>query len=168
MTWHLHLNGHLNILYACVVFDQVMVIKDPESDDFGFSVSDGYLEKGVYVNMIRPDGPADRAGLKPFDRILQVWEQLSLSHSFGSFYWRNKAGMLKWDHSFLAYTYTGYPFLSICVQVNHVRTRDFDCCLAVPLITEAGDRLELVISRNPLASDNPEDNNNTLNHPLDL
>lgn len=52
--------------------------------------------------------------------------------------------------------------------MNHVRTRDFDCCLAVPLITEAGDRLELVISRNPLASDDPEDNNNTLDHPLDL
>uniref|UniRef100_A0A8C7MA78 Glutamate receptor interacting protein 2 n=1 Tax=Oncorhynchus kisutch TaxID=8019 RepID=A0A8C7MA78_ONCKI len=78
----------------------------PSGDDFGFSVSDGFLEKGVYVNMIRPEGPADRAGLKPYDRILQV---------------------------------------------NHVRTRDFDCCLAVPLITEAGDKLELVISRNPLA-----------------
>uniref|UniRef100_A0AAX7SQ77 PDZ domain-containing protein n=1 Tax=Astatotilapia calliptera TaxID=8154 RepID=A0AAX7SQ77_ASTCA len=94
-----------------------------KSDDFGFSVSDGFLEKGVYVNMIRPDGPADRAGLRPYDRILQV---------------------------------------------NHVRTRDFDCCLAVPLITEAGDRLELVISRNPLANDDPEDNNNTLDHALDL
>uniref|UniRef100_A0A673A070 Glutamate receptor interacting protein 2b n=1 Tax=Sphaeramia orbicularis TaxID=375764 RepID=A0A673A070_9TELE len=102
---------------------KVTVIKDPESDDFGFSVSDGFLEKGVYVNMIRPDGPADRAGLRPYDRILQV---------------------------------------------NHVRTRDFDCCLAVPLITEAGDRLELVISRNPLANDDGEDNNNTLDHPLDL
>ncbi|XP_030633046.1 glutamate receptor-interacting protein 2 [Chanos chanos] len=85
---------------------KVTVMKDPESDDFGFSVSDGFLEKGVYVNMIRPEGPAHRAGLKPYDRILQV---------------------------------------------NHVRTRDFDCCLAVPLITEAGDKLELVISRNPLA-----------------
>lgn len=51
---------------------QVTVIKDPEIDDFGFSVSDGFLEKGVYVNMIRPDGPADRSGLKPYDRILQV------------------------------------------------------------------------------------------------
>uniref|UniRef100_A0A674N6S4 Glutamate receptor interacting protein 2 n=1 Tax=Takifugu rubripes TaxID=31033 RepID=A0A674N6S4_TAKRU len=100
---------------------KVTVIKDPEIDDFGFSVSDGFLEKGVYVNMIRPDGPADRAGLKPFDRILQV---------------------------------------------NHVRTRDFDCCLAVPLITEAGDRLELVISRNPLASEDLEDNNNTFRDPL--
>ncbi|MGH0149958.1 UNVERIFIED_CONTAM: hypothetical protein FKN15_027689, partial [Acipenser sinensis] len=85
---------------------EVTVVKESDSDDFGFSVSDGFLEKGVYVNMIRPDGPADRGGLKPYDRILQV---------------------------------------------NHVRTRDFDCCLAVPLITEAGDKLELVISRNPLA-----------------
>ncbi|XP_077582205.1 glutamate receptor-interacting protein 2 isoform X2 [Stigmatopora nigra] len=83
---------------------QVTVMKDPESDDFGFSVSDGYLEKGVYVNMVRADGPAERSGLRAYDRILQV---------------------------------------------NHVRTRDFDCCLAVPLITEAGDRLELVVSRNP-------------------
>ncbi|XP_075794883.1 glutamate receptor-interacting protein 2 isoform X5 [Pelodiscus sinensis] len=80
--------------------------KDPESDDFGFSVSDGLLEKGVYVNMIRPNGPADQCGLKPYDRVLQV---------------------------------------------NRIRTRDFDCCLAVPLISEAGDKLDLVISRNPLA-----------------
>lgn len=58
--------------------------------------------------------------------------------------------------------------ISVFAQVNHVRTRDFDCCLAVPLITEAGDRLELVISRNPLADGDPEDNNNTLDHPLDL
>uniref|UniRef100_A0A6Q2YLC8 PDZ domain-containing protein n=1 Tax=Esox lucius TaxID=8010 RepID=A0A6Q2YLC8_ESOLU len=91
---------------------KVTVMKDPESDDFGFSVSDGFLEKGVYVNMIRPEGPADRAGLKPYDRILQV---------------------------------------------NHVRTRDFDCCLAVPLITEAGDKLELVISRNPLNQQQHQD-----------
>lgn len=38
------------------------------------------------------------------------------------------------------------------LQVNRVRTRDLDCCLTVPLITEAGDRLDLVISRNPLAA----------------
>lgn len=40
----------------------------------------------------------------------------------------------------------------LTVQVNHVRTRDFDCCLVVPLIAESGNKLELVISRNPLAS----------------
>lgn len=56
----------------CVCFFKVSIRKDLESHDFGFSVSDGLLEKGVYVNMIRPDGPADQAGLKPFDRILQV------------------------------------------------------------------------------------------------
>ncbi|XP_052419408.1 glutamate receptor-interacting protein 2 isoform X2 [Carassius gibelio] len=85
---------------------KICIQKDVDSRDFGFSLSDGLLEKGVYVNMIRPDGPADRAGLRPYDRILQV---------------------------------------------NHARTRDFDCCLAVPLITEAGEHLQLVISRNPLA-----------------
>uniref|UniRef100_A0A8D0HDS7 Glutamate receptor interacting protein 2 n=1 Tax=Sphenodon punctatus TaxID=8508 RepID=A0A8D0HDS7_SPHPU len=85
---------------------QITLHKDPESQDFGFSVSDGLLEKGVYVNMIRPDGPADQCGLKSYDRVLKV---------------------------------------------NRIRTRDFDCCLAVPLISEAGDKLDLVISRNPLA-----------------
>lgn len=60
---------------------QVTVRKNLESRDFGFSVSDGLLEKGVYVNMIRPDGPADRAGLKPFDRILQVPEARRLRDS---------------------------------------------------------------------------------------
>lgn len=50
----------------------MVIKKDLESRDFGFSISDGLLEKGVYVNMIRPDGPADKAGLKSFDRILQV------------------------------------------------------------------------------------------------
>uniref|UniRef100_A0AAY4DSB8 PDZ domain-containing protein n=1 Tax=Denticeps clupeoides TaxID=299321 RepID=A0AAY4DSB8_9TELE len=84
---------------------KVTLHKDPDSGDFGFSVSDGVLEKGVYVNMIRPDGPAHQAGLQPYDRILQV---------------------------------------------NHARTRDFDCCLAVPLIGGAGEQLQLVISRNPL------------------
>uniref|UniRef100_A0A8C0VLT8 Glutamate receptor interacting protein 2 n=1 Tax=Cyanistes caeruleus TaxID=156563 RepID=A0A8C0VLT8_CYACU len=87
-------------------FHKMTLHKDPESEDFGFSLSDGLLEKGVYVNMVRPDGPADQCGLKPYDRVLQV---------------------------------------------NHIRTRDFDCCLAVPLISEAGDKLDLVISRNPLA-----------------
>ncbi|TKS77740.1 Glutamate receptor-interacting protein 2 [Collichthys lucidus] len=102
---------------------KVTIRKDLESHDFGFSVSDGLLEKGVYVNMIRPDGPADQAGLKPFDRILQV---------------------------------------------NRVRTRDLDCCLTVPLIIEAGDGLDLVISRNPLAAvdtglpDDCDDQSNSL------
>ncbi|XP_055985557.1 glutamate receptor-interacting protein 2 isoform X2 [Sorex fumeus] len=86
---------------------KVTLLKDPGRNDFGFSVSDGLLEKGVFVHTVRPGGPAQRGGLRPFDRLLQV---------------------------------------------NHVRTRDFDCCLAVPLLAEAGDVLELVISRNPLTT----------------
>lgn len=53
-------------------FHKMTLHKDPESEDFGFSLSDGLLEKGVYVNMVRPDGPADQCGLKPYDRVLQV------------------------------------------------------------------------------------------------
>lgn len=51
---------------------QVTLHKDPKRNDFGFSVSDGLLEKGVYVHTVRPDGPAQRGGLQPFDRVLQV------------------------------------------------------------------------------------------------
>ncbi|XP_071550791.1 glutamate receptor-interacting protein 2 isoform X2 [Panulirus ornatus] len=87
---------------------QVTLLKDRVYEDFGFSVSDGLYEKGVYVNRIRKGGPADRSGvLKPFDRILQV---------------------------------------------NDTRTHDFDCCLTVPLMAAAGDRLVLVVSRNPHAN----------------
>ncbi|XP_062418367.1 glutamate receptor-interacting protein 2-like isoform X2 [Pungitius pungitius] len=57
---------------TALALHKVTMRKDVESRDFGFSVSDGLLEKGVYVNMIRPEGPADQGGLKPFDRILQV------------------------------------------------------------------------------------------------
>ncbi|KFV79607.1 Glutamate receptor-interacting protein 1, partial [Struthio camelus australis] len=90
-----------------VELHKVTLYKDSDGEDFGFSVSDGLLEKGVYVKNIRPAGPGDLGGLKPYDRLLQV---------------------------------------------NHVRTRDFDCCLVVPLIAESGNKLELVISRNPLAT----------------
>ncbi|XP_075456430.1 glutamate receptor-interacting protein 1 isoform X1 [Ascaphus truei] len=90
-----------------VELHKVSLFKDSDREDFGFSVADGVLEKGVYVKNIRPNGPGDLGGLKPYDRLLQV---------------------------------------------NHVRTRDFDCCLVVPLIAESGNKLDLVISRNPIAS----------------
>ncbi|XP_049616263.1 glutamate receptor-interacting protein 1 isoform X5 [Syngnathus scovelli] len=84
--------------------------KSSDLEDFGFSVSDGVLDRGVYVNNIRGGGPAERGGLQAYDRLLQI---------------------------------------------NHVRTRDFDCCLVVPLIAESSNRLDLVISRNPASSANP-------------
>ncbi|XP_064175362.1 glutamate receptor-interacting protein 1-like isoform X6 [Anguilla rostrata] len=98
------------LLPTPVELHKVALFKELDEEDFGFSVSDGLLEKGVYVNNIRPDGPAELGGLKPYDRLLQI---------------------------------------------NHVRTRDFDCCLVVPLIAESGNKLDLVISRNPLASRTP-------------
>ncbi|XP_073951344.1 glutamate receptor interacting protein isoform X2 [Choristoneura fumiferana] len=81
----------------------VILYKDAIYDDYGFSVSDGLYERGVYINRIRKGGPADIVGLlRPFDRILQV---------------------------------------------NGTRTVDYDCCLTVPLIAAAGDRLEIIVQR---------------------
>uniref|UniRef100_A0A8C3RMH2 PDZ domain-containing protein n=1 Tax=Chelydra serpentina TaxID=8475 RepID=A0A8C3RMH2_CHESE len=100
-----------------VELHKVTLYKESDVEDFGFSVSDGLLEKGVYVKNIRPAGPGDLGGLRSYDRLLQV---------------------------------------------NHVRTRDFDCCLVVPLIAESGNKLELVISRNPLASQKVTSDQQTL------
>lgn len=47
---------------------------------------------------------------------------------------------------------TREPYTFYAFQINHVRTRDFDCCLVVPLIAESPNHLELVISRNPASS----------------
>ncbi|XP_074082301.1 glutamate receptor-interacting protein 1 isoform X4 [Macrotis lagotis] len=55
-----------------VELHKVTLYKDCDMEDFGFSVSDGLLEKGVYVKNIRPTGPGDLGGLKPYDRLLQV------------------------------------------------------------------------------------------------
>lgn len=49
----------------------VSLHKDPVYEDFGFSVSDGLYERGVYINRLRPGGPCDGV-LRPYDRILRV------------------------------------------------------------------------------------------------
>ena len=47
-----------------------------DDDDYGFSLSDGVYEKGVYVSALRPCSPAAApGGLQLFDRILQVVER---------------------------------------------------------------------------------------------
>ncbi|XP_050430657.1 glutamate receptor-interacting protein 1 isoform X2 [Adelges cooleyi] len=82
---------------------QVTLFKDAVYEDFGFSISDGLYERGVFVNNIRKGGPADLSGmLKRYDRI---------------------------------------------IQVNNTRTDDSDCCLTVPLVASAGDRITLTVER---------------------
>lgn len=52
----------------------VSLHKDSVYDDYGFSLSDGLYERGVFINRIRSGGPADVVGLlNPFDRIMQVY-----------------------------------------------------------------------------------------------
>ncbi|XP_062613191.1 glutamate receptor-interacting protein 1-like isoform X1 [Saccostrea cucullata] len=89
-----------------VQLHKIMLTRSTVSEDFGFGLSDGMYEKGVYISGVRRGSIADLNGLKPFDRVLQV---------------------------------------------NGKRTKDFDCALTIPLITEAGNSLHLIISRNPIA-----------------
>jgi len=99
----------------------VTLFKDNVYEDFGFSVSDGLYDKGIYVARVRSGGPADNAVslLRPMDRVLQI---------------------------------------------NETRTHEFDCCLAVPLIAAAGEKLELLITRTNGSNDTIDgqqsDNNN--------
>lgn len=91
-----------------VELHRVTLFKDKCYEDFGFSVSDGLYEHGVYINRIRPGGPADVCSvIQPCDRILQV---------------------------------------------NSTRTHSYDCCHMVPLIASSGDKIQLVIARNPYTS----------------
>ncbi len=39
------------------------LFKDNVYEDFGFSLSDGLYEKGIFVNRIRKGGPADTSGV---------------------------------------------------------------------------------------------------------
>lgn len=59
-------------LSVCVLISQLTLEKTSDLDDFGFSVSDGLLDRGVYVSNTRAGGPAQLGGLLTFDRILQV------------------------------------------------------------------------------------------------
>ena len=59
--------------------NKVTLFKDPIFEDFGFSLSDGLYERGIFVARIKPGGPADGSGLlRPFDRILQVMMMMML------------------------------------------------------------------------------------------
>ncbi|GFS78235.1 glutamate receptor-interacting protein 1 [Trichonephila clavipes] len=60
-----------------IEIQKVILFKDQVYEDFGFSLSDGKYESGVYINSIRPGGPADLSGLiKPLDRILQTFRSI--------------------------------------------------------------------------------------------
>ena len=55
----------------------VHLVKGEGFADFGFSVSDGLVEPGIYVRTIKQGGLADLSGkLAPFDRILKVGHTL--------------------------------------------------------------------------------------------
>jgi len=70
---------------------QVTLFKDAVYEDFGFSISDGLYEKGVFVNNIRKGGPADLSGmLKRYDRIIQVNNHLKKTKVYNKVYQHNR------------------------------------------------------------------------------
>lgn len=68
------LKEQLNTMFSPqpIQLHRVTLVKDSPVEDFGFGVSDGVYDKGVYISAIRLGSVADSMGLKQFDRILQV------------------------------------------------------------------------------------------------
>jgi C-terminal processing protease CtpA/Prc len=90
-----------------VELHEVFLERTAEFSDFGFSVSDGLIEPGIFIRTIKPNGLAELSGqLKPYDRILKI---------------------------------------------NHHVVKDLDCKGAVPILAGAGNTVHLVVSRNPFA-----------------
>uniref|UniRef100_H2ZEM4 PDZ domain-containing protein n=1 Tax=Ciona savignyi TaxID=51511 RepID=H2ZEM4_CIOSA len=83
---------------------QLTLFKESLNEDFGFSLSDGQIEPGVFVHTVRHGGPAHRCGLLPFDRLLQV---------------------------------------------NGTTLHDSDCTRAIPVVSGARERLDVLVSRHP-------------------
>lgn len=54
------------------VLQTVMIRKNPGEVSFGFSISDGQYDRGVYVKTVKPGGPSDRGGLLQYDKIVKV------------------------------------------------------------------------------------------------
>lgn len=53
---------------------RVRLVKTDYNPDFGFSISDSANEPGIYIHKVKPGGPAEANGLKPYDRILKINE----------------------------------------------------------------------------------------------
>lgn len=51
---------------------RVRLVKTDYNPDFGFSISDSANEPGIYIHKVKPGGPAEANGLKPYDRILKA------------------------------------------------------------------------------------------------
>ena len=85
---------------------------------FGFCLSDGVYEKGVYVSAIQPSGPAERSGvLKTYDRILQVCTftfvgKITLYCQFSNIY------LDPYIHTTLIFNY--YPQLTVNYCLRHL------------------------------------------------
>ena len=111
--------------------------KDSSHADFGFSLSDGFGEPGVYVKSIHAGGLAEQNGeMQPFDRIMKVMTALIITC--------NNYHCLRLKSPSLFLTTHHY-------QMNDIMVRDYDCCRVVPILQELQDDVTLVIVRNSLA-----------------
>lgn len=79
---------------------RVVLRKYSSLDDFGFGVSDGIYEKGVFLSAIRPGGPADQSGvLNQYDRLLQVGWGFTFSLKLWFYFLKSEKKDLKFGMS---------------------------------------------------------------------
>ena len=48
------------------------VVKRPDFEGFGFNLFAGKVKQGQFIGKVDPGSPAEEAGLKPGDRIIEV------------------------------------------------------------------------------------------------
>lgn len=100
---------------------RVRLVKSDYNPDFGFSISDSAYEPGIYIHQVKPGGPAETNGLKPYDRIIRASYHTLM----------NKV----------------YLLFSSLLQINEYPVRQLDCSRVLPLLGMCGNEVNLVISR---------------------
>ena len=58
----------------------VIITRQDGYKGFGFSMSDGLIEGGVFVKKVEPGSPADVGGLHSFDKIIKVMVAIFVLH----------------------------------------------------------------------------------------
>ncbi|VDN17374.1 unnamed protein product [Gongylonema pulchrum] len=138
--------------------------RDPRTNSFGFSVSDGVgSNPGVFINAILPGGAADLCGqILPYDKILQAryfnshaLYLLLLSKQFLLAYADSAPDFIFPLDISLAFGVALYLVIFDINKVNGTSLQYLDCDLALPLMNVA--EIEMLLYREPVSSNACDD-----------